>query len=149
MANALGVVPLTADILWKQAGALRPANVKLGKMQGDIDATVARRKVVYEKWVVGGGTDGKLLQGNTPLWYYILREAEYLGVGRAPEGASAAFGGQCLGPVGSRIVTETFVGLLWNDPQSLLRRWPLFKPMSPIAPDPENFNLGALVTWVL
>ncbi|MCK0208254.1 heme peroxidase family protein [Starkeya koreensis] len=35
----------------------------------------------------------------TPLWYYILREAELAG-------------GEHLGPVGSRIVVETFVGFI-------------------------------------
>lgn len=35
----------------------------------------------------------------TPLWYYVLREAERTG-------------GERLGPVGSRIVIETFVGLI-------------------------------------
>lgn len=35
----------------------------------------------------------------TPLWFYILREAELLG-------------GEHLGPVGSRILIETFVGLI-------------------------------------
>ncbi|WP_428031072.1 peroxidase family protein [Ancylobacter sp.] len=35
----------------------------------------------------------------TPLWYYILREAELAG-------------GEHLGPVGSRILIETFVGLI-------------------------------------
>lgn len=43
----------------------------------------------------------------TPLWYYILREAE-----RA--------GGEHLGPVGSRIVVETFLGLVRASVTSIL-----------------------------
>ena len=41
-----------------------------------------------------------LLLHKTPLWYYILREAAVL------------FGGNQLGPVGGRIVAETFVRIL-------------------------------------
>lgn len=42
----------------------------------------------------------------TPLWYYILREAD------------ACTGGHGLGPVGGRIVTEVLVGLIGTDPTS-------------------------------
>lgn len=42
----------------------------------------------------------------TPLWYYVLREAEVLE------------GGERLGPLGSHLVAETLVGLLINDPTS-------------------------------
>ena len=45
-------------------------------------------------------------QGETPLWYYILREA------------AACTGGHRLGPVGGRIVTEVLVGLVDADPTS-------------------------------
>jgi len=41
--------------------------------------------------------------GETPLWYYILREAD------------TCAGGQRLGPVGGRIVTEVLVGLIDAD----------------------------------
>jgi hypothetical protein len=43
----------------------------------------------------------------TPLWFYVLKEAE-LG------------GGERLGPVGSRIVCETILGQLRHDPTSFL-----------------------------
>lgn len=45
-----------------------------------------------------GLTDDSLMElsGNTPLWFYVLREAEELGNG-----------GRHLGPLGSRIVMET------------------------------------------
>ncbi|OYQ25665.1 hypothetical protein CHU93_13100 [Sandarakinorhabdus cyanobacteriorum] len=42
---------------------------------------------------------------HTPLWYYILREAE---ISSGPH----------LGPLGSRIVAETLWGLLLNDPRA-------------------------------
>jgi hypothetical protein len=54
----------------------------------------------------------------TPLWYYILKEAEQKGVnpGTFPEPASVApcanneVGGCQLGPLGSRLVAEVIVG---------------------------------------
>jgi Animal haem peroxidase len=45
----------------------------------------------------------------TPLWYYILKEAEVLGNSLR------------LGPVGSRIVAETFVGLIEGSQTSIVR----------------------------
>jgi Animal haem peroxidase len=53
---------------------------------------------------------------DTPLWYYILKEAELLG------------GGQRLGPVGSRIVANVIVGALRADPNSYLSVDPAWKP---------------------
>ncbi len=53
---------------------------------------------------------------STPLWYYILAEAEQTA------------GGLHLGPVGGRIVTETLIGLLRADPTSYLSVHPRFKP---------------------
>ncbi len=48
----------------------------------------------------------------TPLWYYILREAKLVEDGNK------------LGPVGSRIVAEVFVGLIENSRTSLLTERP-------------------------
>jgi hypothetical protein len=45
---------------------------------------------------------------STPLWYYILREAELM-----EEGLH-------LSPVGGRIVGEVFIGLLQTDPNSYI-----------------------------
>ncbi len=53
---------------------------------------------------------------STPLWVYVLREADVLG-----EGAR-------LGPVGSRLVAELFMGLLQSDPDSYLNEQPEFLP---------------------
>ena len=46
------------------------------------------------------------LERSTPLWYYILKEADLIG------------GGQHLGPVGGRIVGEVLLGLLETDRDS-------------------------------
>ena len=53
---------------------------------------------------------------STPLWYYILAEAE------------AVTDSLNLGPVGGRIVTETLIGLLRADPTSYLSVYPRFQP---------------------
>ena len=53
---------------------------------------------------------------DTPLWFYILREAQL----RA--------GGKRLGPVGGRIVAEVLIGLLEGDRLSFVRMDPKWKP---------------------
>ena len=50
------------------------------------------------------------LNYSTPLWFYILREAQ------------VRENGKRLGPVGSRIVAEVFIGLLEGDRLSYLRQ---------------------------
>ena len=55
-------------------------------------------------------------QGETPLWYYILREAD------------VCTGGYRLGPVGGRIVTEVLVGLIDMDASSFRRSRPEWRP---------------------
>jgi hypothetical protein len=64
-------------------------------------------------------SNGGLLLNRTPLWYYILREAAVLN------------GGDRLGPVGARIVAETFVHILKRDPSSYLNVRGGFKPILP------------------
>jgi hypothetical protein len=54
---------------------------------------------------------------DTPLWYYVLREAELRG------------GGAHLGPVGSYIVAETLFAALWSDPNSYVSVYPEVKPL--------------------
>lgn len=57
----------------------------------------------------------------TPLWYYLLKEAEL-------SGADAGTGGHCLGAVGARIVAEVLLGLLRNDPSSYINQQPNWRP---------------------
>jgi hypothetical protein len=52
----------------------------------------------------------------TPLWLYVLREAQLVN------------GGRYLGPVGGRIVAEVLLGLLGADPTSYLRAQPGWQP---------------------
>lgn len=61
------------------------------------------------------GLRGAGWTGETPLWYYILREA------------AVTASGNRLGPVGGRIATEVLVGLLDADPASV-RSDPAWEP---------------------
>lgn len=58
-------------------------------------------------------------ENSTPLWFYILKEAEVQEMGIK------------LGEVGSRIVAEVFVGLLEGDNTSYLSQDPYWKPHLP------------------
>lgn len=58
-------------------------------------------------------------KGETPLWYYILREA------------GVRNGGEYLGEVGGRIVAEVLIGLLDSDPESYRNASPAWQPTLP------------------
>lgn len=72
---------------------------------------------------------------STPLWYYVLAEAEVVENGAR------------LGPVGGRIVAETLLGLLRADPTSYLNVAPRFRPFlgddMPMGPNPSTTIAGA------
>jgi hypothetical protein len=77
--------------------------------------------------IEGSGPDGAKaaqlgLHRDTPLWYYILKEAQLKGNQ-----------GNRLGPVGSRILAEVFVGFLDGDAESFRRKDPKWKPTLPAA----------------
>ena len=62
---------------------------------------------------------GNNLDESTPLWYYILKEAEVMEKGRH------------LGPVAGRIVGEVIIGLLQLDRESFLADEPRWRPTLP------------------
>jgi Animal haem peroxidase len=74
------------------------------------------------------------LQNSTPLWYYILKEAEVMENGLR------------LGPVGSHIVGEVFVGLLRADKTSYLVAEPDWTPTLP-STTPGNFHMTDLLRF--
>ncbi len=73
--------------------------------------------------IASGATAEAVLAGgfeaHTPLWFYVLKEAETLS------------GGQSLGPLGSRIVADTIVGLVRHDPDSFWNAAPGGQSWSP------------------
>ena len=78
--------------------------------------------------------NGGILLKKTPLWYYVLREAAVLA------------GGNQLGPVGARIVTDTFVRILKRDPSSYLNVTGGFTPFLPSATS-GDFTFADLVIF--
>jgi hypothetical protein len=74
------------------------------------------------------------LDASTPLWYYVLKEAEVLEQGLR------------LGPLGSLIVGEVFIGLLQLAPGSFLRDNPGFRPTLP-ARTAGDFKMIDLLTF--
>ena len=63
-----------------------------------------------------------VLDGNDPLWIYVLKEAAQ------PAGGEKRAAGHRLGPVGARIVAEVFIGLLAADPNSYFAVNPSWTP---------------------
>ena len=145
VAGLVGQTPLTDEILWGVGSRLVDRSKLPGDTAGDFDTSVKIRGDFADTWVKKGGP----LAGNAPLWYYILREAEYYGVLHRPQDPGIGFGGQHLGPVGSRIVCETLIGLLWMDRSSFLRSQRLFKPMAEIAAPDGSLTLARLMTFAL
>ncbi|MGH9219163.1 MAG: peroxidase family protein [Vicinamibacterales bacterium] len=80
------------------------------------DAHFAELKAIYPPFV-----------SSTPLWYYVLREADVLA------------NGETLGPIGGRLVAETFIGLLRADQQSILNQAAPFVPS--LGPSPGEFQM--------
>jgi hypothetical protein len=107
MASAFGIAPMSA------------AELTLGLPAAEVNVL---------------NSSGGLLLSNTPLWYYILREAAVLG------------GGNQLGPVGGRIVAETFVRMLKRDASSYLNVPGGFAPILPSA-IAGDFTVADLVTF--
>jgi hypothetical protein len=81
------------------------------------------------------GLDAPEWQGQAPLWFYVLKEAELHHAGRH------------LGAVGGRIVAEVLVGLLSKDTGSYLRQDPSFRPAPPLAAPDGRFVVQDLLRF--
>jgi len=79
------------------------------------------------------GDFGADLDTETPLWLYILREADVVEDGTQ------------LGPVGGRIVAEVFLGLLEMDDDSFVSAEPDWRPTLP-SRDGETFGMADILT---
>jgi hypothetical protein len=115
--------------------------VLLGLPSGQDVATAMKIKSPLSPDEIASGPDGAVakkhgLHQQTPLWYYILKEAEQRG------------GGEKLGPVGATIVSEVFVGLVHGDHQSYLwLKGPGWKPTLP-SQTPGDFTMADLLRFV-
>ena len=75
--------------------------------------------------------------GSTPLFYYILKEAELREDGLR------------LGPMGARIVAEVFIGLPQLDPDSYFSVQPGWVPTLPTHDgSPQSFRMIDFLTFV-
>jgi hypothetical protein len=116
--------------------------VTLGLPSGQAVAKAMAKKIKLDPLTTGeiaSGPDGEVaakrgLHKKTPLWYYILKEAQVRG------------NGDHLGPVGSRMVAEVFVGLVQGDQDSFLAQ-PNWKPTLP-AKTPGTFFMTDLLNFV-
>ena len=85
-----------------------------------------------------GVTVSPKVWSDTPLFYYLLKEAE------------TKQAGTCLGPLGRKIVIETFVGLLWNDPTSVLHASPAWRPECEFGAVPgEPYTMSHFLNFAL
>lgn len=109
---------------------------------GQAVATAMKKKIPLTALTpdeIATGPDGVVAKSlgfhkDTPLWYYILKEAQ------------VREGGKKLGPLGARIVAEVFVGLLQGDDDSFLNV-PGWKPSLP-ARVPGTFTMTDLLRFV-
>jgi hypothetical protein len=79
---------------------------------------------------IGLGAHG--WQGETPLWYYVMRES------------AAREDGVRLGAVGGRIVAEVLIGLLQADSTAYLAADPMWRPILP-SRTPGDFTIADLL----
>jgi hypothetical protein len=95
--------------------------VELGLTSGQAlsDAMAGKVKTIEPLGTAQLGLQDLHWDGEVPLWFYILREAE------------VTQDGEHLGPVGGRIVAEVILGLLACDDESYLNAAPWFKPENP------------------
>lgn len=77
--------------------------------------------------------------GETPLWFYVLKEAE------------VKARGEHLGPVGGRIVAEVILGILKADPFCFLRVEPAWSPVLPraVAASQEDWGISDLLRYAV
>ena len=73
-------------------------------------------------------------ENNTPLLYYVIKEA------------FLATGGQTLGPVGGRIVGEVLIGLMQTDREAWLNARPQWRPTLPSRFGPGEFRMVDFLT---
>ena len=89
---------------------------------------------------IATGPDGAVaaqhgLHTSTPLWYYILKEAQ------------VTRDGTRLGPVGARLCAEVLVKLIQVTPNSILNTIPRPTPTLPRT-DPNRFTIADLIRFV-
>jgi hypothetical protein len=123
IARAMGLAPLPDD------------KILIGKFTGDDEDILGPITKFHEGF-----------KDKCPLWTYILAETVETHVSVRTTGGEKKIKTRRLGPVGGRIVAETFVGILQGDSNSYLNQDPAWMP--PLA---ENgvFGLRELIKKAL
>ena len=116
--------------------SLAERNLLRGKMLGLPSGQEVARQMGVEALSNQELGDGSSWNGQTPLWFYILKEAE-----------NKPNNGERLGAVGGTIVAEVFLGLLRLDKDSYLRQDPSWRPQPPIATEAGKFGMGDLLRF--
>lgn len=115
--------------------------VNLGLPSGQMIATAMGIADPMTSEEIASGPDGAAarkfdLHTQTPLWYYVLKEAAVKG------------GGERLGPVGSTLISEVLVGLVHGDHQSYLwQRGPNWRPTLP-SQKPGDFTMADMLRFM-
>src|SRR5207244_7437120 len=120
LAFGLSVLP---ESVAKGIGALAERDLKRGKALGLPSGQAIARAMGIPEELILRGDDLKPLPPDlikafgkdTPLFFYVLKEAEVFSHGRK------------LGPVGGRIVAEVLIGLIRGDPASFLSVQPMWQ----------------------
>lgn len=116
---------------------LLPSGESVARFMGRTDIEIGNVTSFINGLINGTEID---LSSGTPLWFYILAEAETLGKnGNMP--------GEGLGPVGARIVAEVLIGLLELDEESFLgsnRNW---LPSLSLPGQEGTFDMRTLLTF--
>ena len=125
---------------------LAPSDIRIGK------ATVERDKP-SDPLPPPPPTIGEInseFAGATPLWAYVLAEAQATSWNRHPELTDESRNAIAikLGPVGGHLVAETIAWLLWSDASSFVRSADPFKPI-PEFTDKGTFGVAQLLQVVL
>ena len=123
VATLLGVPPIDPSAL--RLG--KAVEAELGAPLGDVIPTMA---------------------GNTPLWTYVLAEAQVSSWALGPAGSPRNDLPVRLGPVGGHLVAEVFAALLKGDATSLLNAGRSFSPL-PALCHAGSFGLAELVNAAL
>jgi hypothetical protein len=145
------VAGVADDVLARMQKAISVRNLLrgfyLGLPTGEEAAQGCGEQALTPEEVIAGPHEELLrdpdFRGQTPLWYYILKEAELKGVG--PNGQP----GNRLGPVGSRIVAETLVGLIRKSDCSILKEtdWRPKYGRPAQGGEPEKFEMTDLLMF--
>ena len=117
--------------------ALHDTEIMIGKFSGDPHDI--RGNIV--------GVAGEAFAGNCPLWTYVLAETIESEIMFETSDGPQTISTRRLGPVGGRIVAETFVGIMLQDSSSWLTLDPLWRPT--LVPDGHPFGLRELIAAAL